>query len=334
VDARWYGCAKNDTVWSPLQTPIKIRAVGSRYISTNQPKESYLFSNSCWISNTKVTPAVEPLPDYVWTDLESGDPDPDDLIKLVGDKLGIRTIISKRGTFKKPNNMYKFGEVGNYELVCFWGGPTMWDIRQRFMAERQILTPKQRPFKFHYYNITNLVRPDQDWSQSEKEKCRKCKHIFLSVDELHEPVSQIAYEQQLTALVGHLQKINNDPTFPIWILTVNEPPMLASNCYDPDLPRSTDHPCNDVIKRLFLPGAERFPERIHLLDNTDLVLPQFGQDRDNVLANVAMRIFVAVGKGVSDWRAMGQIGLVDGLHRNNTVEPNVVLTPYKDWNVP
>lgn len=202
------------------------------------------------------------------------------------------------------------------------------------MTARQILTPQQRSFKFHYYNITNLVRPDKDWTQSEKERCRKCKHIFLSVDDLDEPVSRIVYEQQLVAFVGHLEKLIDNPTFPIWILTVIEPPMLASNCFAPGQPRSTDHPCNDVIKLFFLPGAERFSKRIHIMDNTGLVLPQFDQNRDSILANVAMRIFVAVGKGVSDWRAMGQRGLIDGLHRNSTVEPNVVLVPYTGWTVP
>ena len=109
--------------------------------------------------------------------------------------------------------------------------------------------------------------------------------------------------------------------------------MLASSCHSPERPRSTDHPCNDVIKSLFRPGDERFPSMVHLMDNTDLVLPQLGQNRENVLANIAMRVFVAVGKGVSEWRAMGQIGLIDGLHRNDTVEPNFELVPYEGWNV-
>jgi hypothetical protein len=334
VEARWYGCVQDGTTWSPLSSPINFRAVGPRYIPMMRPKESYLFANSAWISSKRIASAGEPLlPDYVWTDRVDGASEPDDILTLNDERVGINTAILKSGTLREPNGMYQFGEVGNYELVCFWGGPTMWDIRQTFLFERQIITPQQRPFKFHYYNITNLVYPDQDWPLSEKQRCRKCKHIFLSVDDLDAPVSQATFEEQLTTFVDHLQKLMDDPTFPIWILTVNEPPMLASSCHTPELPRSSDHPCNDVIQRLFRPGDERFPTRVHLMDNTDLVLPQLGQNRENVLANIAMRVFVAVGKGVSEWRAMGQIGLIDGLHRNDTVEPNFELVPYEGWNV-
>jgi hypothetical protein len=333
VDARWYGCEEGDTSWSSLNVPIEIRAVGSLSAAMGRYEESVLFADSAWISKERfATKEGEALPDYIWTDprataaLETGD-----LIKLENPKLGIRTAISKRGTLKAPHGMYKFDENGNYEIVCFWGGPSMWNIWQLFLMERPSLANGQRPFKFHYYNTTNLVHPDSTWPLSNKERSRKCKHIFLSVDEMDEPVSQAGYELQLTNFVGHLVKMLNDPTFPIWILTTSEPPMMASSCHSPEAPRSTDHPCNDVIKRLFRPGKERFPSQVHLMDNTDLVLPQFDQNRDSVLANIAMRIFVAVGKGVADWRAMGQQGLVDGLHRNGIVEPNPKLMPYEGW---
>jgi hypothetical protein len=90
-----------------------------------------------------------------------------------------------------------------------------------------------------------------------------------------------------------------------------------------------------------------FPPRVHLIDNTDLVLAlmmttkggnhhrddNFNITYDFLLANIALRIFVAVGKGVTDWRNIGQHGLIDGLHRNDTVEPNFPLIPY-DWSWP
>jgi hypothetical protein len=210
----------------------------------------------------------------------------------------------------------------------------MKEVREKFLAERSFLFPAQRPFKFHYYNVTNFVSPDKHWEQSDKERCRKCKHIFLAVDEWEEDVSQDTFREQYTTFVGHLQKLMNDATFPIWLMTVNEPAMKASNCFSPSNPRSTDHPCNDVIKSLFRDNESVFPERVHLMDNTDITLAQFDSNYESILANIALRIFVAVGKGVAEWRGMGQQGLIDGLHRNGTVEPNFALIPYDGWTSP
>jgi hypothetical protein len=320
VDARWYGCTENETSWTPLHAPIDLHAVGKHSIPEERPKEAYLFADSAWVATRNNS-----LPEYMWMDL--------DHISKPGKSTKVKeTTIYNSATLKKPNEMYMFMHVGNYELVCFWGSKTMYNIREKFLAIRKQLTPSQRPFKFHYYNVSDLIYPDKHWSQSSKEMCRKCKHILVSVDEFEVPVSQMDYEKQMTTHIGHLQALLNDTTFPIWIFSVNEPPMQASNCHSPKLLRTTDHPCNDVLKRMFRAGEEVFPEQVHFMDNTDLVQPQFDQNRDDVLSNIAMRIFVAVGRGVSVWRAMGQSGKIDGLHRNGTVEPNFKLVPYDGWN--
>jgi hypothetical protein len=213
--------------------------------------------------------------------------------------------------------------------VCFMGSQTMSDIYKTFLALRGHICPSQRPFKFHYYNVTDLVHPDTHWELSKKQLVRKCKHILVSVDELVQPVSQFEYKKQITTFVGHLLQLINDDTFPIWLFTVNEPPMHTKNCYDPIGVRTTDHPCNDVIKDLF--RSKAFPERVHLLDNTDLSLPQFDKGRQDILAVIALRVFVFVGKRVTEWREMGQKGNMNGLHRNGTVEPNFELIPYLGW---
>jgi hypothetical protein len=282
----------------------------------------------------------------------------------------VGTAVAKHGTFRFPDEMYRFDELGNYELVCFWGGTIMHRIRTIFLHEKNILSKGQRPFKFHYYNITTRFQPqpDVDWSTEDKERCRKCKHIFLSIDDIiinrnddnsDTLSSQVEFEAQLVKFILHLQQLMNDPTFPIWILTTTVPtngPTTSSRhrnnnraCHEQrKYPHTTDHPCNDVLKALFRPNQQGqlsssrllFQPRVHLMDNTDLTLPFRLYDDDNddnnsmqdlLLANIALRIFVAVGKGVADWRQNGQQGLIDGLHRNGTVEPNFVLVPY-DWS--
>lgn len=117
VEARWYGCAQNGTSWSLLQNPIEIQAIGPPYTPVNQQKESYLFANSGWISHEKVPFSGALQTGYVWTDLDIGEPDPDDFVRLVDEKSGIRTIVSKRGTFKKQRactNSAKLGTTSSF----------------------------------------------------------------------------------------------------------------------------------------------------------------------------------------------------------------------------
>ena len=213
------------------------------------------------------------------------------------------------------------------------GSDTMQTIWRAFMDMRGQLFPYQRPFKFHYYDIYSFIKPDEHWEDDTKRRLRKCKHILLSLDEFKQPLSQQEYQEQLVRFVNvHLQNVIPDKTFPIWVFSVNEPPMNTTNCFSPTLPRTTDHPCNDVLKDLFAPDSKAFDERIHFLDNTDLSLPHLDTNQADILANIALRVYVIVGKGVSVWRHMGQSGKIDGLHKNGTVEPNFELIPYEGWS--
>ena len=158
---------------------------------------------------------------------------------------------------------------------------------------------------------------DSHWTTSDKQRCRKCKHIILSLDDVNQQLPQRDFKDQFTTFVGHLQRLMNDTTFPIWVLTQSTPPseLTSTLCHEPYLyHRTTDHPCNDVIRGVLL--SNMFQKRVHLMDNSDIVLPAYDVTTEKVLANIAMRVFVAVGKGVADWRARGQRGRVDGLHRN------------------
>jgi hypothetical protein len=186
-------------------------------------------------------------------------------------------------------------------------------------------------YQFHYYPVTSFVHPDKDWPEDLKTRFRKCKHVLVSLDQVEEAMSQADYRKQVTTFVEHLVKLLNDSTFPIWFFTVNEPPMLASTCHSPAMPRTTDHPCNDVLKDLFRPEAKTFPAQVHLLDNTDMLRPQFDENRQDILALIALRVFVFVGYQVEQWRNDGQVGRQEGLHRGGKVEPNFDLVPYEGW---
>lgn len=349
LEFAWLGCPGEDGAAkhvSTLQESIHLVATVASEATTQEsqyqlerPTNAYLFSQSLWLSKNVMGPALSEkvVPDYIWADPNLKSWNSTDLLFLPGVDEGHEVAVTKSGTLTADKGYYKFAETGNYELVCFWGGPVMAKIRELFLAERKHIAPGQRPFKFHYYNVTNMIHPDADWTRDDKERCRKCKHIFLSLDDVNTQISQVEFESQFTSFVGHLQKLMNDTTFPIWILTFNSPPSAetTSHCHDPfKYQRTTDHPCNDVLRQVVVKSSPRvFEPRVHLLDNADIILPVTPSAMEGALANIAMRIFVAVGKGVHDWRAMGQHGLSDGLHKNDTVEPNFELIPYEGWAV-
>ncbi|GKY94590.1 hypothetical protein MPSEU_000424500 [Mayamaea pseudoterrestris] len=333
LDARWYGCAVRPATvsFASLVEPIYFQSEDSLHAidSTTREQSDYarqLFANgTAWLSSRSIQRGDSKLPPYIWMKVRDVMPGPSTFVRT-------STSLVHQGSALGPGGYYRFGEVGNYELVCFMGGQTMQKIWRAFLDMRGQLFAYQRPFKFHYYDIHSFTSPDAHWDDDTRRRLRKCKHILLSLDDFNQMLSRQEYAKQVTRFVNvHLQNVMPDKSFPIWVFSVNEPPMIATNCFHPTLPRTTDHPCNDVLKELFRPEADTFHERIHFLDNTDLSLPQFETNQEDVFANIALRVFVVVGKGVSVWRHMGQSGKENGLHRNGSVEPNFELVPYDGW---
>lgn len=238
----------------------------------------------------------------------------------------------------------QFGELSNYELLCFVGNKTMQDVRASFLDLRGQLFKGQRPFKFHFYNVADLEKPDRYWTEEKKTSMRKCKHMLINMEEFVQPLSQREYQAQIQNFVGHLLKLMNDETFPIRLLTWTESAVGTPYCHSPFLPWSNQHPCNAVLHSLFQQDPPVFPPRVKLLDNTDLTLPVDvdgsggGNEKTSMrpyfLAAIALRIFVIVGEQVAAWRQVGQIGKIDGLYRNGEVEPNFKLEPYLRWGEP
>ena len=159
------------------------------------------------------------------------------------------------------------------------------------------------PFEFHLYNMGGFFRqPDRYWSESDKQRIRKCKHILVLLEELEVQLSPKEYRDQVTTFVGHLLNLMNDITFPIRLFTWMQPPKQATSCHSPIMNRTTDHPCDDLLKNLFHPGKRTFPARVHLLDNTDITLPLLNEGSSSkALVNVALRTYVVAGQQVAQW---------------------------------
>lgn len=324
VQVQWTCNDSADSMQS-FTVPTSLKMIGNSSVSSEIQKSkssNHFFQEGMWISSEKFKTGVVDQP-YIWHDPQTAPTDAT-LIKALS-SLG-ESLVSKEATVIPE----KFQELSNYELVCWLGSQSAATIREAFLSLRPLLFPSQRPFKFHYYNVTNFQKPDQHWDDETKKRFRKCKTIFVSLDKLDEaPMTQEEYKRQVQTFLGHIVTAINDETFPIWMITVNAPPMTASRmCTSSAMTSTTHHACNDALFSLWKENT--FPPRVKLLDTTDLVDPQFGSHLKDVFAVIAMRIYAIVGEQVEEWRKANQIGKVNGLVRNGKVEPNPTLVPY-DW---
>jgi hypothetical protein len=302
----WNGC-DNEGPEKKVQL-FDIVVTGKIQAPSSAAQPGTFYPKSAWISSKKFNTESD-APTYIWHNPAIPTIDANFI------KSG-KSLVTKEGAIFPETKWYDFHKLSNYELVCWVGSQSAADLRTVFLEEKNSVTNNQRPFKFHIYNMFDFVHPDETWPEGEKGRFRKCKHILISLDETKVPLSQKQYAEQVTTFLQHLVKAFPDETFPIWMFTVSESPMKPTKCQPPYyLPRTSDHPCNDVLKDLFDSSKKIFPERVNLLDNSPISLPQLGQNRDDVAAAIALRIFVFVGKKVQEWRASGQYGAIDGLHR-------------------
>ena len=134
VETQWYECQERregtmTEEYTTSSSPLEFIAVGplSLPATNRQPTESHLFTNSVWLPTEDTTfidrktegPVV--LPDYMWLDPTLENPLEHDFLFLKQESQNVSTTVSKGGTFTEEHGMYKFSEVGNYELVCFLG---------------------------------------------------------------------------------------------------------------------------------------------------------------------------------------------------------------------
>ena len=328
LEAYWYGCGGKHPKKALDLYNFEAKGSSSSIAAEHTATSLSLYPNSAWISSNKLPPSGDVVKQpYIWFDPKVPT-EKATLFKLKD------TIVTKEGTTEEEHGFYSFDKLGNYEVVCWFGSDSAAQLHSSFMELRPMISDGQRPFKFHYHPTNNLVHPDLGWSNHTAEFFRKCKHILVSVDEMEDDshsLSQMEYQSQVATLLNHLQIAFPDETFPIWMFTVNEPPSQATNnCHTPTLPRTSDHPCNDALRDLFSKGS--LQSRVQLLDNTDLTLAQLGENKQDTMAVIALRIFVLVGKRVEEWRAAGQTGFIGGMKRGEVVEPNFPLIRYDGWH--
>lgn len=260
--------------------------------------------------------------DYIWMTQEKM-AGPISTIYQATSSLGASTTVQEGSPSVKPDS---FRGLSNYEVVCWIGTQNPAAVaRESFLSIRPQVASSQRPFKFHYNRLTDLANPET--SMTEKRTNRKCKQSWIMLDDSDEDtaatmqVSQADYRKYVINFLKGMSSCMYDETWSIWMFTVNT--NSTKMCHSPTLPRTHHHPCNDALFDIF--DEKNFNEtgltrNVRLVDNTDITNAATDFKSADVSATIAMRIFALIGTQVDKWRAAGQIGKVDGLHRGSVVE--------------
>lgn len=267
---------------------------------------------------------------------------------IVNLKDGVNALSRPSSLAQRDSSMLKyFGELTNYELVCWLGDADAERYRNAFLKLYPLMgASSQRPFKFHYLTLRDMSDPTKDFSQTSHQTFFKCKIFFVSygIDQLNKNVSPESYRKQVESLLRNIEKSHPDKTFPAWFLTPRSTTQLRTNsCQDEsDHQGQTPHHVhhyNEEIRRLFNDKmtSTGFESRIHLMDNTDLT-ESFWGNRDNqqnldametqITSAVAMRCMEKIAEQVQFWRKINQKGIVQGLMRNGTLTPNPEFVQY------
>jgi len=143
-------------------------------------------------------------------------------------------------------------------------------------------------------------------------------------------------KEEVQTFIRHLlNAFDEEHTFPalIWFFTNN---------HAIDQPSSSSHSHSHSFYRT----SSLFPpDRVRLLDNTDISSPIYNYHEDNnnaqtkkgieemMYALIALRVYVLVGKQVQIWRTKGMSGVVDGWSTREGLKPNYELVRY-DWTQP
>lgn len=331
LETRWYGCGNEATFKSPEeQVSFKAGNGGTSSVIASQSSDASLFPPGLWLHKDRFKEANSNniKGDYVWFPHEKVN-----TAETIGKFYNAKSAHGESTVAIEGNPVSEhFGSLSNYELVCWVGGEGSAASREAFLSMRGEINSGQRPFKFHYYPMTDFTKPDKDWDDTKKGGFRKCKNVLVSLDgeELQSAeISQAEYTKQVLGFLGHLVKCLHDDTFPIWMFTLNTPAMKPSKLCHSRSRLTHHHPCNDALFTIF--EKKYLPSRVKLLDNTDLVGPQFDDTniQKDVTAVIAMRIFALVGAQVQIWRAANQMGKKEGLMRNGTLEVNEAHSPYQ-----
>ena len=310
----WYGCYGGGGASKLIEVP-DIKATGSAIPSMNT---NPMFPQAAWMYDSEIKK-------YVWTNPNIG-------IEKSHIRESRSVVFTDEGTLD-DNGVYDLTSLDRNDQICWVGSVSAQILYTAFLEIRKVVAARLKTKNFLYFPVNTLDgKPDALWKRDQKANFKKCKQIFVSIDDFRYPVTQYEYKMQIENFLEHLTRAFPDENIPIWMMSMIESPEERRNCYDSHLPTSSIHPCNMALKELF-EDIDPFEPRVRLLDNTDLTLPQLGDSKKQTATVIALRSAVLIGKQKQEWTKAGLRSTERGWLRGDQAINSVDLVPYTEWSL-
>jgi hypothetical protein len=320
LEVRWYGCNPELTEYSSPDNSISFLVRGKNSKGSSQESRSSLteiFPSGFWASKAIFKATQDVLSDYVWVSNNQKHLLSTAIPKLKSETaLGISSLLQDESS--RANSGFR--DLSQQEIVCWVGSTSASLIRASFLSLRNQIDKSKRQLKFPYIPFDDFDNAESGWEDFQK-NLEKCKIVIVSIDEIVDDISQADYKKQVEGILYQISKSMDDDSYPVWLMTVNSPPMSSTSskmCHSPS--RFThNHPCNDAIFELFDKSRRNgFPSQIKLMDNTDLRDPQFGANLKDLYAVISMRVFSLISAEVKGWRRRNQTATKERFLQNVT----------------
>lgn len=210
LDSWWHGCQQYECKDGCKEAKDSNDfTVANTPTIIREPHRLSLFPVSVWISTNGTN--VKQLLSYIWTSTKEEAQDPIQLKET--------TVAVIRGIAQEPE-LLQTSET------------------TKFLELRPHLFKRRRPFKFQWLDPSRLTV--DAFSKANLQKVRRHTRLggWIVQTSFWIWVQEANYYRML---VGHLLKLIDDETFPIRLLTTNEAPMRARNCFDSKKKSTTDH---------------------------------------------------------------------------------------------
>jgi hypothetical protein len=327
LEARWYGCNPDLSEYSSPPNSISFLVRGRTSPESLQSYRSSvtdIFPVGFWASKGAFKASQDISSDYVWVSDNQKH-----LLSVVKPTLKSETALGISSLLEYEGSIANSGlrDLSPSDVICWLGSTSSTLIRASFLSLRSQIDDSKRQLKFPYIPLDDLDYAEFSWEDTQK-SLEKCKIVIVSMDEIVDEISQADYKKQVEGILYQILKSMDDEAYPVWLMTVNSPPMSSSvskMCHTPS--RFThNHPCNDALFELFDKNRRNgFPPQIKLMDNTDLRDPQFDANLKDLYAVISMRVYTLISAEVNEWRSTNQTAVnKEGVLYNVTANPDLL----------
>ena len=318
--------------------------ISSSWVLAPKCKSSESRSPECYESgdSTKQTDYI-----YMEIDRETNTALYNNLI-TIQDGITLSLPPSLSGSSSDTSLIKSFEQLSNYELVCWLGDDDAQQYYRAFMSLYPLISNGQRPFKFKYLELKDVIDIAKDSSQTDTYK--KCKIIFISygVDRFDAGITAETYGAEVQTVLNYIRKTHSDERYDrsAWFLSPRSSMSEKDNgCTNsaatqgrtPFRIHSAINKLHNIFNEKQVNRIDQAEPHIHFMDNSDITesLSHISNEIDTsynqhimdlqISSVVAMRCMEKIAQTVKNWRYNRQQGTINGVMKDGKLIPNSEL---------